>query len=58
MLSEETLMILVRKCSDNLDENMTQALVESITATNFDSLKLWLYEKQEDYIKCLQLLIE
>ena len=51
-------MILVRKCSDNLDENMTQALVESITATNFDSLKLWLYEKQEDYIKCLQLLIE
>lgn len=33
-------------------------LVASIEQTNFDSLKLMLYEKQEAYTKCLKLLTE
>jgi len=50
-------MVLVRKC-EPLTKDQINVLVESISDTNFDSLKLMLYEKQEAYTKCLKLLVE
>ena len=52
MLSEESIMVLVRKCEPLKKEQINQ-LVESIAETNFDSLKLMLFEKQEAYTQCL-----
>lgn len=48
-------MVLVRKCEPLRPEQINQ-LVASIAETNFDSLKLMLFEKQEAYTQCLQLL--
>ena len=50
-------MVLVRKC-EPLSSEQINVLVSSIAETNFDSLKLMLYEKQEAYTKCLKLLVE
>ena len=50
-------MKLLLKC-EPLERSMVDELVEQIKETNFDSLKLILYEKQEDYIQCLKLLLE
>jgi len=50
-------MALVRKC-EPLTKDQVNMLVESIADTNFDSMKLMLYEKQEAYTKCLRLLVE
>lgn len=50
-------MVLVRKC-EPLAIDQINMLVEMIAETNFDSLKLMLYEKQEAYTKCLKLLVE
>ena len=50
-------MKLLLKC-EPLTKEMINELVEQIKDTDFDSLKLVLYEKQEDYIKCLKLLVE
>ena len=50
-------MVLVRKC-EPLTIDQINMLVEMIAETNFDSLKLMLYEKQEAYTKCLRLLVE
>ena len=44
VLSEESIMVLVRKCEPLKKEQINQ-LVESIAETNFDSLKLMLFEK-------------
>ena len=57
VLSEESIMVLVRKC-EPLTAEQINLLVESIAETNFDSLKLMLFEKQEAYTKCLKLLVE
>ncbi len=57
VLSEESIMVLVRKCEPLTKERVNE-LVESISDTNFDSLKLMLYEKQEAYTRCLKLLVE
>ena len=57
ILSEENIMKLLLKC-EPLTKEMINELVEQIRETDFDSLKLVLYEKQEDYIKCLKLLVE
>ena len=50
-------MVLFRKCEPMTKEQI-DFLVDGIAETNFDSLKLMLYEKQEAYTKCLKLLIE
>ena len=50
-------MVLVRKC-EPLSSEYINVLVSSIAETNFDSLKLMLYEKQEAYTKCHKLLVE
>ena len=57
ILSEENIMKLLLKC-EPLQKEMVDELVEQIKDTDFNSLKLILYEKQEDYIKCLKLLVE
>ena len=57
ILSEESIINLILKC-EPLDKDLVDQLVESIKETNFDSLKLKLYEKQEAYTKCLKLLLE
>ena len=48
-------MVLVRKC-EPLTKEQINLLVDSIAETNFDSLKLMLFEKQEAYTQCLKLL--
>ena len=50
-------MVLFRKC-EPMDREQIDQLVAAIADTGFDSLKLMLYEKQEAYTKCLQLLVE
>lgn len=56
VMCEESLILLIKK-SEPLDKANTDKLVEATEDTQFYSLKLNLYEKQEDYIKCLKLLI-
>ena len=51
-LSEESIMTLLR-LSEPINKDQIDRLVEGITETNFDSIKLMLYEKQENYTKCL-----
>ena len=51
-LSEESIMTLLR-LSEPIDKDRIDRLVEGITETNFDSIKLMLYEKQENYTRCL-----
>jgi len=48
VLSEESIMVLVRKC-EPLKKEQINLLVNTIAETNFDSLKLMLFEKQEAY---------
>lgn len=55
-MSEECLILLIKK-AEPLDKESTNRLVEATEETQFHSLKLNLYEKQEDYLKCLRLLI-
>ena len=50
-LSEESIMTLLKLSEIGPDE--TDKLIEGITETNFDSIKLMLYEKRENYTKCL-----
>lgn len=57
VLSEESIMSLVRK-SEPLEPSEINYLVEMISETSFDSIKFMLFEKQEAYTKCLQLLVE
>ena len=56
-LSEQSIMTFLR-LSEPIDMDKIDRLIIGITETNFDSIKLMLYEKQENYTKCLQLLIE
>ena len=56
VMCEESLILLVKK-SEPLDKASIDKLVEATEETQFYSLKLNLYEKQEDYLKCLKLLI-
>ena len=56
VMCEESLILLVKK-SEPLDKASIDKLVEAMEETQFYSLKLSLYEKQEDYLKCLKLLI-
>ena len=57
VLSEESIINLLLKC-EPLEKELVDRLVESIQDTNFVSLKLKLYEKQEAYTKCLGLLLD
>ena len=57
VLSEESIVSLMRKC-EPLSKEQVDVLVAAIEHTNFDSLKLMLYEKQECYDMCLRLLVE
>ena len=56
VMCEESLILLFKK-SEPLDKASIDKLVEATEETQFYSLKLNLYEKQEDYLKCLKLLI-
>ena len=49
-------MTLLLKC-EPLDKALIDQLVEVVKITDFDSIKLMLYEKQEAYTKCLKLLV-
>jgi hypothetical protein len=49
--------MLLRKC-EPLDKYQIDTLVEAMQQTGFDSLKLILFAKQENYIKCIELLVE
>ena len=46
------------RLSEPFNMDQIDRLIRGITGTNFDSIKLMLYEKQENYTKCLQLLVE
>ncbi len=52
MLSEEQLTQLMRK-SEHLTVDNINELVKCLEDTQFKHLKLIMYEKQEDYSKCL-----
>jgi hypothetical protein len=41
-----------------LDKEQIDLMVEAMQNTTFDALKLVLFAKQEEYIKCIQLLVE
>lgn len=56
VMCEESLILLFKK-AEPLDKISIEKLVEATEETQFYSLKLNLYEKQEDYVKCLKLLI-
>ena len=56
VMCEESLILLIKK-SEPLDKASIDKLVDATEETQFYSLKLNLYEKQEDYLKCLKLLI-
>lgn len=56
-MTEETIECLLRKC-DPLEKEQIDALVEAMQNTTFDSLKLILFAKQENYIACIKLLLE
>ena len=50
-------MIIMQRCED-LEPSKVEVLIDQIKDSNFDSLKLVLYEKQENYMQCLKLLLE
>lgn len=56
-VAEEHLEALLRKC-EPLDKEQIDTLAELMSATHFDQLKLIIYEKQENYVKCIELLVE
>ena len=56
VMCEESLILLIKK-SEPLDKASIDKLVDATEETQFYCLKLNLYEKQEDYLKCLKLLI-
>lgn len=47
-------MQLIRKSEQLTQENILE-LVNALQDTSFETLKILIYEKQEDYSKCLQL---
>jgi hypothetical protein len=56
-VSEDAIEQLLRKC-EPLDKEQIDLMVEAMQNTTFDALKLVLFAKQEEYIKCIQLLVE
>lgn len=56
-VSEEAIEHLLRKC-EPLDKDQIDLMVDAMQHTNFDALKLLLFEKQEDYLKCIELIVE
>ena len=57
ILSEENIMKLLERCGD-LEAARVDELIEQIKDSSFDSLKLALYERRENYMQCLKLLLE
>ena len=55
-MSEDRLMILIKK-AEPLSEVEVKQLCTVAESTSFSIIKLNLYEKQEDYLKCLKLLL-
>lgn len=57
ILSEENIMRLLDRCGD-LEAERVDELIDQIKDSSFDSLKLALYERRENYMQCLKLLLE
>lgn len=58
ILSEENVMKLLQRCGEDLEPGKVDVLIDQIKDSNLHSLKLVLYEKQENYMQCLKLLLE